>query len=195
MTAIAEGPRLLRSRDATVTTTAVPVIAPPARRYLSAQSPWTSVDFTRLAVLGALGTIAVGACWYGGSGGTLLADQEGWLVGAVAGAAVSGVAMLSFLVVGFREVRRGQRNIVLDLADRYGWTLEDGDDAADVIALPPGTRVVAAGMTRMHRPDCLAVHGKAVVRITEEEVALRGLLGCGLCASSETVLSVPGSAR
>jgi len=154
--------------------------AEPRRRYLSQETPWRVPPLLTSLVITIAGLLGAGACWYGASGEAYLRDQLPWLVGAISSGAVFGVGMVIWLIVGFRELRQGQRELFADLAVVYprsaaaAAVTESPLDAAE-------TLVTALNMSLAHRPECLLLRGKSVTVITEAEVAAWGLDRCRMC--------------
>lgn len=148
-----------------------------------APGPWDTKDVARLAIVSAVGVIAVVFCWYGGSGAKTLDDQLPWLVGAIAGSGVIVSALVAWLIAGFRTVRLTEHETVrrlLPLMERLPGASApaSADDhyGTDRVAVVPGSQ-------RYHRTDCRMIVGKAGVIFLDQEDAqtLHDLGACGIC--------------
>jgi hypothetical protein len=123
------------------------------------------------------------AAWFGASGTVSATRQAAWLNAGMAGFAVSAGGLCLWLLRLRRAV--GERRVALiSLAPQ-----EDGADETSRTARPPRHAgptdrtiplplVRAAGMARLHRPDCPLVAGKDVTpaRLDDGEP-------CGVCAA------------
>lgn len=148
------------------------------RRYLQEASPWRAVDLGRGTALFLLGAAVSTGSWYVASGKEQWRDQISWLLGGLLGAGLAALSGFLFLAVGFREVRRGMREIELDMrtvlqlppAARSG-----PEPALHRVAVEDSVLVCSKGMRRSHRPDCLLMRGKPA------QAAPAGLPRCGAC--------------
>jgi hypothetical protein len=155
------------------------------RRYLAAVSPWRRSEAVVPTVLALVGAVGVGGCWNGASREVAFRDQIGWTVGGFAFLGLFALAGVLWLMVGFRRVRHGVHELQADMAMVF--RLQDlevealvGTATADQ---PTGLDlVVAPGMSRAHRPDCMLARGKQVRALTPSE---RGSYPpCGMCLES-----------
>lgn len=148
------------------------------RRYLLSPSPWPASAVGRSLFLSAVGVFGIGACWFGASRETNLHDQVGWILGSLMAVAAFELAGVTWLTQGFREVRRGVRDLEVD--KKTVFDLSAFKVAANSVPAHQVTDLVTAeGMTRAHRPDCPLVLGKNV-RTPPVEVS-RDLERCGVC--------------
>ncbi|MGQ0630950.1 MAG: hypothetical protein ACT4P1_07895 [Sporichthyaceae bacterium] len=158
------------------------------RRYLREPVPWRRSDLIRAGVLVAIGLAVSVWGWFGVSGEVRLREQEGWVVVAMFGAVIAALGGSYLVLVCLREVRLGQRQLMLDIAEVMDWPLSTKGRVLDVAALAEsavaaGTLVTGAGMTLVHRADCSIARGKAVEAISAAEAERRGLAPCGMCGS------------
>jgi hypothetical protein len=161
---------------------AVADAAPPRRRrrYLYETSPWRRGDVLRALVPAGLGILIAAFCWYRISGQVRLRDQQGWIVGSVLGLIVGCLGGVSWLLVGLRAVRLGQRQLLADIAVVMDWPADLAGyrgrrGAASVAA--PDELVSGPGMTLVHRAACPVARGKNVAPVA----AGHGLDACAMC--------------
>jgi hypothetical protein len=143
--------------------------------------PWQDRDALMVCGTTLAGLALIVTAWFGAGGTASVARQTAWLNLAVAGFAVSSIGLCLWLLRARRAV--GDRRIALiSLAPR-----EEQEDsyeakplrragAADGTASPRLVR--AAGMVRLHRPNCPLLAGKDVTGAAEEDGEL-----CGVCAA------------
>jgi hypothetical protein len=168
-------------------TVKVETLVPPAgtknaggRRYLGDVSPWGHREGVAAAVLALGGAVGVGVCWNGASREAAFRDQIGWTVGAFGWFALFVLAGVLWLMAGFRQVRHGIHELQRDM--NMVFRLED---VRDLVSRPvseePGglDLVVAPGMHRAHRPDCMLARGKQIRALTPAERS--SYPPCGLC--------------
>lgn len=162
--------------------------APPRRRgrtarYDSAPSPWQRRDAVAPGVLAVAGVAVLAVGWVGASGEFVWRDQVGWLVTACVGTAVVVLGGALWLLVGFREVRRGFRDLRADQRRILGLasTPEPAMDRVSAVSTNPDGLVTSAGMTRAHRPDCLLMRGKPATAVPDPDRHAR----CGVCERAE----------
>jgi hypothetical protein len=156
----------------------------PQRRYLTASSPWRVGHVVRAAVLVGLGLVGTLACYYGSSREVLLADQVGWILGALASAALFCLGMTFYLTAGFREVRRAARELTDDVSSLYPRSVtaapSRADEAIDLTSLLDADELVAVpGMTRVHRRGCPLMRGKNAEPVGVAEIVNH--VPCGVC--------------
>lgn len=144
--------------------------------------PWQRRHLVASLALAAIGCLGMVVCWYAGAGKLTYDDQVPWLVGSITSAGVTVVGGVVHLVCGLRQVSMLERDLIGYLAP---WLAEArAGQTAPVVAGPGDSLVIAAGMNRAHRPECLLVRGKAdLMAMTAAESAVRGLPGCGVCGS------------
>jgi len=137
--------------------------------------------------------VGLAACWFGISGQAAYEDQLSWLVGAVGATLVSAAGIVGWLLAGVREVHREMaevtavirteklHQVLAPVADEFELSLSRPamSPPTDV----PSVFVTNASMTRVHRPDCQLVQGRAVEGIAADEVERRGLTYCGVCCT------------
>lgn len=146
------------------------VLAPEHRsRYLGPDGAWTRSTATASTLLAALSFGGIVVAWVGASGKTHLKDEVPWLVVGVVALTVGGLAASTWLGRGLRSIRAERlalrrRLLAMDV----GRTAST--ERADVW-------VMAAGMTRVHRPDCEYVRGKKVTEVAPDAAA-----ECAVCA-------------
>ena len=148
-------------------------LATAQRRYLTSASPWRGRDVLRSALLGAVGATGVTAFWYQSSNEAAWRDQIGAILGGLLAVGVLVLGAVLWLITGFREVRRGLRDLEVDKQNVFSLLAS----RAEGLAAPLDWLVVATGMTRAHRPECLLVRGKSV------KPAPSDLEPCGVCQS------------
>ncbi len=166
------------------------------RRYLREPVPWRRSDVTRAVVLAVIGA-GIGVWgWFGVSGEVRLREQEVWAVVASFGAAVAACGGVYLITVAMREVRLGQRQLMFDLADVMGWSVQvtkrgrlmlqsGAEQTAQSPALDAAEAVlvVGPGMTIAHRSECPIARNKPVESISPSDAAARNLGSCGVCRS------------
>jgi hypothetical protein len=151
-----------------------------ARRYLGELSPWRRAEGVAAAVLALAGAAGVGVCWNGASREVAFRDQIGWTIGAFLSLALFVLAGVLWLMAGFRQVRHGihelqsDMNMVFRLEDVQGVVSRPAEEESSGLDL-----VVAPGMHRAHRPDCMLARGKQVRALTPAERS--SYPPCGLC--------------
>lgn len=183
MTVAVEGWGPFRARP----TTKVETLIPPAgtqlnaqRRYLGEISPWRRREALVSAAVALVGVAGVAVCWNGASREVAFRDQVGWTVGAFLFLALFVLAAVLWLMAGFRQVRHGARELRADL--NMVFRLEDVQDLMGPAAQEQATGldlVVAPGMQRAHRPDCVLARGKQVRALTPSERS--EYPPCGMC--------------
>jgi hypothetical protein len=156
--------------------------APPRRRrrYLCETSPWRRGDVVRAVLLAALGVLIAGFCWYKVSGQVRLRDQQSWAAGSVLGLVVACLGAVSWLLVGLRAVRLGQRQLLADIAVVMDWPANPAAYAArrDAPGMDaPDLLVSGPGMTLVHRSACPIARGKNVTPVAQGH----GLNPCPMC--------------
>jgi hypothetical protein len=176
--------RALPTRKPEVALPAAGTLANGERRYLGEVSPWGRREAIGSVVLALIGAVGVGLCWNGASREEAFRDQIGWTVGAFAFLGLFVLAGVLWLMVGFRQVRHGVHELQADMAMVF--RLEDLEVEALVgtaTGEPSGLDlVVAPGMNRAHRPDCLLARGKQVRALTPSERS--SYPPCGMCLES-----------
>lgn len=151
--------------------------AAPVRRYLHDPSPWAHEHVVRSVSLCTAGVFASLLCWYQLSGRDTFRGQSGWVVASMAAGGLFGVGMSGWLLAGFREVRRGQRELAADVRMLFGLS---STPAAGPVA---DALVSGPGMTRAHRPSCRLVKGKSVAAVDAASREQAGLRRCGVCCT------------
>jgi hypothetical protein len=147
------------------------VLAPEHRSpYLGPAGAWTRGNAAAATLLAAVSMAGIAIAWVGASDQTHLEDEVPWLVVGVIALAVGGVGASTWLGRGLRSIRAER------LALRRRLIAMDVGRAA--AAERSDIRVMAAGMTRLHRPDCEYVRGKSV-----REVAPDAAGACVVCAA------------
>ncbi len=168
-------------------TVKVETLVPPAgtkepgrRRYLGDVSPWSRREAVAAAVLALGGAAGVGVCWNGASREVAFRDQIGWTIGAFAFLGLFVLAGMLWLMSGFRQVRHGIHELQRDMNMVFRLEDLDGMVSVPVQQEPTGLDlVVAPGMHRAHRPDCMLARGKQVRALTPAERS--SYPPCGLC--------------
>lgn len=151
-----------------------------ARRYLGEISPWRRREGLAAAVLALGAAVGVGICWNGASREVAFRDQIGWTIGAFLFLALFVLAGVLWLMAGFRQIRhgihelQGDMNMVFRLEDLQGGVTVTAQEETAGLDL-----VVAPGMHRAHRPDCMLARGKQVRALTPGERS--SYPPCGLC--------------
>jgi hypothetical protein len=148
------------------------------RRYLTSNTPWRSRDVGRTVLLGAVSLFGLAGCWYGAGGEPRFRDQVGWVLGSFLSVTAAMVAGVLWLTAGFREVRRGVKELKVDKTLVF--------DLVEAVRVTPThdtalleDLVTGESMTRLHRPSCLLVRGKDVHPVSRP-AALK-LERCGVC--------------
>ncbi|MFN2537764.1 MAG: hypothetical protein ABR549_06375 [Mycobacteriales bacterium] len=121
----------------------------------------------------AVSALLVLAGWTGASLRPRLVEQYPWFTLAALGVTASGVVQARWLLAGFLELRRRQREVLLPAMTRS----EAGPRG--VVAAPPTGFLVVAGGTRYHRPTCAMVAGKQTELHHPSEADSRR--PCGIC--------------
>ncbi|MGQ0626052.1 MAG: hypothetical protein ACT4PP_15570 [Sporichthyaceae bacterium] len=157
------------------------------RRYLREPAPWRRSDLIRAGILAVIGLAVSVWGWFGVSGEVRLREQEVWVVVAMFGAVIAALGGSYLVLVCMREVRLGQRQLMIDIAEVMAWPVSGKGRVLDIAALAESAEVTGAlvtggGMTFVHHPDCPIVRGKATEPITDAEAQRRGLQRCGMCA-------------
>ncbi|MGP3923304.1 hypothetical protein [Streptomyces sp. 8N616] len=144
--------------------------------------PWRDGDVLTVCATTLIGLAVIVAAWFGASGTVSAPRQAAWLNVGVAGFAVSAGGLCLWLLRLRRAV--GERRVALiSLAPQ-----EDSEEASRTAASPRPARpadttvplplVRAAGMARLHHPDCPLVAGKDVT-----PAGLDDGEPCGVCAA------------
>lgn len=184
MTVAVEGWGPFRARPTAKVETIVPAVGAVdggARRYLGEVSPWRRREGVAATILAGLGAVGAGLCWNGASREAAFRDQIGWTVGAFLCLGLFVLAAVLWLMAGFRQVRHGVHelqadiNMVFRLEDIPGLVTAAHDEPSGL------DLVVAPGMHRAHRPDCLLAKGKQVRALTPAERS--EYPPCGMCLS------------
>jgi hypothetical protein len=152
----------------------------PEYRFMREDSPWRRAHGLVTSVIVAIGCALAVVSWVGLSGENTFREQSGWLVLAVFAAVISAIGMSVWLLIGFREVRCGEREIVAEVRRRRA----DREQARRALAGPLVDRealVTTDQMTRFHWADCRLVRAKAVTVVTRDQAAERNLQECGVC--------------
>lgn len=150
----------------------------PLRRYCREASPWRASDVIRSVAISTAGLIVLMGCYYGSSRQVLFVDQTGWILGSIGASLLSALGMVTFLTTGFREIRRGVREVTDDLAE-LAQDLEPSEQVGDAVQTTGTTLVVVEGFATVHRPSCLLAAGKAVRPV---EGAGSAGSSCGVCS-------------
>lgn len=173
--------RALPTRKAEVPMPPAGTVLSGERRYLGELSPWRRREGVFAAGLALLGAAGVGICWNGASREAAFRDQISWTVGAFLCLGFFVLAAVLWLMAGFRQVRHGvhelqaDMNMVFRLEDVPGLVGAEREESSGL------DLVVASGMHRAHRPDCLLAKGKQVRALTPAERS--EYPPCGMCLS------------
>jgi hypothetical protein len=161
-------------------TAAAPPDAPRRRvQYRSAPSPWRRSDVVLCLLLGGLGVAGIVACWWGATDEVIWRKQSGWLIGAILCTGLVVVAGGIFVLLGMRRVRQGFRDLRRDQR-ALGLTRRRGAGAPNEPVVD-GALVTAPQMTRVHRPNCILLRGKAAAPVPVADLDNYGR--CGVCNS------------
>lgn len=171
--------RALPARKPEVAVPAAGTVLSGERRYLGEVSPWRRREGVFAAVLALLGVVGVGICWNGASREAAFRDQIGWTVGGFLFLGLFVLAAVLWLMAGFRQVRHGVHELQADL--NMVFRLEDlPGRVGGAHEQPSGVDlVVAPGMHRAHRPECMLARGKQVRALTPGERS--EYPPCGMC--------------
>ena len=146
----------------------------------TSESPWLSVDVTRLAFALALALIANTIAWYGSSGTTDWSTQMGWLVLSIAAATLAAGSCARWVITGLRSTRRERAQIVRVV--NGAWPDKRRPERTIVVDDQFEIPVAGPTMTRFHRPTCQLAAGKDVVGLTGPQIASEHLAPCEMCA-------------
>lgn len=134
--------------------------------------PWHDRDLLMVCGTTLAGLALLVTAWFGAGGTASVVLQTAWLNLAVAGFAISSIGQCLWLLRARRAV--GERRIALiSLTPRE-------EDPYETKPLPrTATGLVrAAGMVKLHRPDCALLAGKDVTGAAAGDGEL-----CGVCAA------------
>jgi hypothetical protein len=134
----------------------------------------------RALLLAGLGILIAVVCWYRVSGQVRLRDQQSWAAVSVLGLVVGCLGGVSWLLVGLRAVRLGQRQLLADIAVVMDWPADLAGYAGRRQAAAtdsPDELVSGPGMTLVHRAACPVARGKDVAPVAEGH----GLDACAMC--------------
>lgn len=158
----------------------------PRERFLQVGTPWRRRDPLWSLFLAAVGQVVVWLGYLNAADKEVASEQLAAALVAVVGATISALGLVGFLVVAFREVRRGQRELEVELRSTFscprpilGRSTHDPVGPDFSIAGP--VLVTAPPMTLFHRSDCLMVGGKAVVEVTRPDAQAQTLEACKVC--------------
>lgn len=165
-----------------------------AAQWATHDSPWEPRDFVQLSVALSVSGLALAVCWYVISGKANWHDQIPWMAGAAFSLVISGFGVARWLLAGMREVHAAcyevteaicvQRLGMLPSAQRADFDEEDAVvNAQNTVSTSATVWFTGDGMTRIHRPDCPMVAGKAVAPIERADAEQAGLTDCGVCAA------------
>jgi hypothetical protein len=144
-----------------------------------AAAPWKIRETAVAVVVGAIGVLGVGWCWYESSDELNWRDQLGWLAGGAPFAALTVFAGVCWVALGMRRVRSGFQALAAARATAFAPVQPRTELSMQaVLAATPGL-VTSESMTRAHRPDCLLMRGKQPIEIPvgDEPRYVR----CGVC--------------
>jgi hypothetical protein len=148
--------------------------------HLTEPEPWRRSVVGLVGLLAGLGIAVLVICWIGASHEAAWRDQLPWVVGAALGTGLVPAAAGLWMLVGFREVRRGFVTLAEERSRFLALVDPDGTIAAGEGWATNTDWVRAAGMTRVHRPDCLLMRGKAPIQVSPLDAHRAG--SCGVCA-------------
>ena len=155
------------------------------RRSLTSVTPWRARDAGRSLVLAVAGLVGIGFCWYGASYQSTLRNQIGWILGSLLATATFVLAGVLWLLVGFQEVRRGDRELDLDKHSVFGLAGEPAPSEQQSLLQDADQFVTGTGMARAHLRSCLLVKGKQVDVV--EGARLPALRPCGVCRPAQII--------
>lgn len=148
--------------------------------FLHSNAPWRLNAASRAARSVLVGAAGITAAWVGTSGTVALRTQLLWLVAGGASLIVGGLGMSRWLLLGMREVRVLQRD-VLDLLDVRCVRPETTGSAAQFAAAGELSVCAPPGARHFHRTICALVHGKDVETRSAAAFTAAGLSRCGVC--------------
>ncbi|MBA3741634.1 hypothetical protein [Sporichthya sp.] len=164
------------------------VAVPAVPRYLAQETPWRKADSLLSSAVTLVGLVGVGIAWVGVSGEADFDNQQSWLMVAIGAGVILGLGMSWWLLVGFREVRRAQREFVADLRLTRKLLPTTGEPALSRAARPAAVApahsddlVTGERMTLVHRSTCPMVAGKPIVNLDRAQAAARRLDECKVC--------------
>lgn len=146
----------------------------------TSDSPWLSVDVTRLAFALAVALIANTIAWYGSSGTTDWSTQMGWLVLSIAAATLAAGSCARWVIAGLRSTRWERAHVIRVVG--AAWPDQRRPERTVAVDGQIETPVAAPTMTRFHRPTCQLAAGKDVVGLTGSQIAAGQLEPCEMCA-------------
>lgn len=139
--------------------------------------PWVVPDLFRWFGLLLLSATGLVVAWWGASGTARISGQVPWVNVGVAAVVLGGLGNMTWLLQGRRALAIRRRALLAEITARAAqdaYPVETSD-----LAEP---RVAVAGTTRHHRPDCPAVAGKKVQRVSLAAHERAGRRPCGLCS-------------
>jgi hypothetical protein len=141
---------------------------------MSSTAPWTRQQLVAVAVLAAVGAVALVVAWWGSGQEATLSGQVGWLNLATAGLVVAQCGAGALLLFGRRAIGARRRRLLAHAAS-----------APIEVAVASGVDEWAwvTGTHRAHRPGCQLVRGKPAVVVGPDDIRRRSLLRCEVCGS------------
>lgn len=136
--------------------------------------PWVVPDLFRWFFLLALSAVGIVVAWWGVSGTAHTGPQITWVDVGGGALVLGGLGNMTWLLQGRRAVALRRRELLAGLTDVAVPTASVGADQEAM-------RVAVAGAARYHRPDCPAVDGKPVKRMSIARHERAGRRPCGLC--------------
>lgn len=137
--------------------------------YLGPHGAWTRGSAAASTLLAVLSLAGIVVSWVGASGKTHLEDEVPWLVVGVVALTLGGLAASTWLGRGLRSIRAERVALRRRLLAMDVGRAATGDGGE--------VWVTAPGMTRVHRPGCEFVRGKAVTEVAPDAAA-----ECAVCA-------------
>lgn len=139
--------------------------------------PWVVPDLFRWFGLLLLSATGLVVAWWGVSGTAQVSGQVSWINVGVGAVVLGGLGNMTWLLQGRRALAIRRRRLLADVAARAATSAYPTEPVAT-----SDPRVAVAGATRHHRPDCPAVAGKKVQRVSLAAHERAGRRPCGLCS-------------
>jgi hypothetical protein len=136
--------------------------------------PWRLGDALSVLTLNAIGLVLVLTGWYVAAGRLLFHDQVVGANVAVAGIIVAGAGNGMWLLTGRRALGLRRRNLAGGIEHQYR-------SRPRPVATQTTSFVVAKGMTRYHRPDCVFAAARPVVARSRDTHEAQGRTRCEVC--------------
>ena len=144
-----------------------------------AREPWRKRELIVVGVVAFCGVAGAGSSWYVASDELVWREQVRPLSLGAFSTGLFALACALWVVIGVRRVRTGFAALAAERARVLGRAEEQvGASVADTLTAA-GSLVTADAMTRVHRPDCLLMRGKAAIVV--DAAGADSYVRCGVC--------------